>query len=81
MFATRKNGTSVYSAASIRLPLNAPKPSSAVLIAACCAGEASGIGAREKVFGSPCSDWAQRVQAGKLSETIAFQSASSFWCS
>jgi len=42
--------------------------------------EASGIGAREKVFGSPCSDWEWRVHAGRLSDTIAFHSVSNFWC-
>ena len=48
--------TATYSAASMCWPLDPPSPSSAVLIAACCAGEASGIGAREKVLGRPCSD-------------------------
>lgn len=46
-----------YSAAS-REPPSAPNPSSALRVAACCAGEASGIGAREKVGGIPCSDCA-----------------------
>jgi hypothetical protein len=46
----------IKSAASTRRPPNAPSPSSAFLIAACCAGEASGIGARENVAGNPCSD-------------------------
>ncbi len=41
-------GGQTYAAAS-REPASAPKPSSAFRVAACCAGEASGIGAREKV--------------------------------
>ena len=49
-------GAAIYSAASMRVSVSARNPSSAALIAACCAGEASGIGAREKVLGKPCSD-------------------------
>jgi len=58
----------IYSAAS-REPPSAANPSSALLMAAYCAGEASRIGARGNVAGRPCSDCAQRVHAGRLSET------------
>ena len=48
----------------------------AILHAGNAYGE-SAIGAREKVLGNPCRICAWRVQAGRLSETIAFQSVRS----
>jgi hypothetical protein len=39
-------------------------------MAACCAGDASGIGAQENVVGSACSDCTQRVHGGTDGEQV-----------